>query len=315
MRIISLITLLLTLITSSALALEGTFLDKAEVSKRHISLGDIVFFSEDNQITRALASQRVATAPGPNKSITLDSYTILRQLASQHLLPPEIRWKGASKISVVSKGITINPEKINQIIDQFLQSELDKYPDAEFQFTPESLPMPFTLPAGEVAWKVVPSKPGVIGSSRFSVVFRVDGKVRKNISVRGDLKALMPVAVATQTLKANEPLSSSNVTMEVRDIADIRGAVFDKNQLSGKQATRTIKAGKVIQTSYLKSIPLVHRGEMVKVVLRSGGLQLTTKGIARSDGGLNDVIRVQNTNSNKFFYCQVTAPGLVEVKL
>ncbi len=315
MRILSFITLFLILSVTHLYATVATFLDEAEVPGNYVTLGDIVTFSENNQTTKALATQRIATAPVAGQSILLDSHNILRQLASQHLLPADVRWKGASEISITRKGITITPDKIKQILNQFLQTKAQQYPDAELTFTPQSFPLPFTLPAGDVSWEVIPSRPGLIGSSRFSIIFRVDNKLRKNLSVRGQLKALMPVAVANQTIKNKEPLTANNVRMEMRDVARTKGVIFDLHDLSGKQASRTIRAGKIIEQSQLKSIPLVYRGEQVKVLLRSGALQLTAKGIAKADGGLHDVIRVQNTSSNKTFYCQVAAPGLVEVKL
>ncbi len=315
MRISILVLLFLFSLPLNIFAGDGTFLEKASVTKSYISLGDIVKFSETNETINALASQRIGSAPKPGQTIILDSHTILRQLASQHLLPSDIRWEGASEVSITREGIKITPEKISQIIDHFLQTNLADIPDSEIRFNPRSLPLPFALPAGEVTWTVIPSKSNIISSTRFSIIFKVDNRVSKNLSVKGDIEALIPIAIASKNIKLHEPFSSSNVTMEVRNVADVKNPIFKPQLLAGKQATRSLKAGNVIKTSNLESIPLVFRGQPVKVLLRSGGLQLTTKGIARADGGLNDTIRVQNANSNKILYCKVAAPGLVEVQL
>lgn len=315
MRIFLLVSLFLLNLPLSTSASEGTFLEKASITKSFISLGDIVNFSETNETIQALASQRIGSAPKPGRSVILDSHTILRQLASQQLLPSDIRWKGASEISITREGVKITPEKVSQIIDHYLQSRVKHIPKGEIRFIPRSLPLPFTLPAGEVTWNVLPSKSNIVNSSRFSIIFKVDNKVSKNLSVKGEIEALVPVAITSKNIKFDEPFSSSNVKMETRNIAHLKNPIFDLQQLQDKQATRSLKAGSVIKKSNLESIPLVYRGQPVKVLLRSGGLQLTTKGIARSDGGLNDMIRVQNANSNKILYCKVAAPGLVEVKL
>ncbi len=42
---------------------------------------------------------------------------------------------------------------------------------------------------------------------------------------------------------------------------------------------------------------------------------LTATGLAHSDGKIDDLIRVQNLNSNKVVFGRVAGPGIVEVIL
>lgn len=315
MRILLLLLLFIISIPLSVSASVGTFLKEVSVTKEYVLFGDIVKFSDTNETVESLASQRIGKAPKPGDKIVISSHTLLKQMAAQDMLPSEIRWNGASEVSIERAGLKISGEKVSQIISQFIKSELQDINGGEIRFTPQSLPMPFTLPAGEVSWNVIPSKSNIVSSSRFTVIFKVDGRVSKNISVRGDIEALLPIAVASSQIRVNEPFSNANVKMEVRNIAAVKNPILNPQQLSGKQATRSLRPGTVIKASHLESIPLVFRGQPVKILLRSGALQLTTKGIARADGGLNDTIRVQNANSNKIIFCKVTAPGLVEVKL
>ena len=51
------------------------------------------------------------------------------------------------------------------------------------------------------------------------------------------------------------------------------------------------------------------------MVINHGSMHLSTVGIARNNGRQDQMIRVQNINSNKIVYCRVAAPGLVEVVL
>lgn len=315
MRFILTILLLFFSGTHLAFGVEAVFKKEVQVTDSVVTLGDIASFDTDSPRIQALATQHVGQSPSPGQAITFDGNTVLRQLASQGLLPTDIRWSGASSISVTRTGITIEPVKIQNIIDEFLLSQRDLLPNAEIQFVPDELPLPFTLAPGEVTWEVLPSKPGILGSSRFSIIFKVDDRVSKNLSLRGKLRALAPVAVATTNLSKNDLIQQNSVAMEVQDISDIKDPILNTEQLIGKRVTRNIRRGGVLDISQLENVPLVHRGERVKILVTSGPLQLTATGLARSNGGLNDIIQVQNTSSNKIIQCLVTAPGVVEIKL
>lgn len=311
------ITLLLLVFagTHPAFGVEAVFKSEVQVTDSFVTLGDIASFDTNNPSIQVLATQQIGQSPSPGKAVTFEGQAVLRQLASQGLLPPDIRWSGANNISITRAGVTIEPAKLQEIIDEFLLSQQDILPDAEIQFIPDELPPPFMLAPGEISWEVLPSKPGILGSSRFSIIFKVDDRVSKNLSLRGKLKALTPVAVATAHLSKNDVINQGSVTMEVQDISDIKDPILSLEQLIGKRVTRNIRNGAVIDASQLENIPLVHRGERVKILFTSGTLRLTATGIARSNGGLHEIIRVQNTSSNKIIQCQVTAPGTVEVNL
>ena len=99
------------------------------------------------------------------------------------------------------------------------------------------------------------------------------------------------------------------------DISSVDNPGQDLENFLGKKLQRSLRAGTPILLSMVESLPVVQRGERVKIVINSGPLHLTATGLAHSDGALDQVIRVQNINSNKIIYCRVAAPGLVEVIL
>ncbi|MGA9657529.1 MAG: flagella basal body P-ring formation protein FlgA [Asticcacaulis sp.] len=54
---------------------------------------------------------------------------------------------------------------------------------------------------------------------------------------------------------------------------------------------------------------VVKRSEMVSVVWSQNGLTLSVTGQAQKDGGIGDVIQIQNPSSKKMFEAVVTGPG------
>lgn len=298
-----------------ALALEVTFRPDAEIEAVAVTLADIADFSEKSQLADALASKPVGQSGQPGQDVTLDSAAIIRQLTSDRDLPGDILWSGAASVKVHRRGITVGPEKLQEIIDGYLADHRDDLPSADIRFIADASPTPFVLPTGDLKWEVIPSDPGIIGSSRFSIIFTVDGRVRRNMSLTGRFEALAPVAVASVDLAKGSLLSLASIVMETRDITRFRKPFLDPAQLEGRMALRTIKAGSVVELSNVQMPPLIKKGEVVKIILNQPGISLSTLGVARNDGGKDELIKVENISSSKILQCRVAAAGLVEVAL
>jgi len=287
----------------------------ARTDSSFVTLGDITQFDEDTEMAQALASQKVAQSPPPGETISINSLAIKKQLITTLSLPDSILWNGARSVHLKRTGIHIGSTKIEKIIAEYLHRNRENLPDADIRFIPAALPIPFILPVGSLTYEVIPSNPRILGSSRFSIIFRVDNHVAKNMSVRGRIEALAPVVVASGRLKKGTILSPGNLTLAVKDLNEFSNPGLDINNFSGKKLKRNVKAGTPVTRAMVTSLPVVKRGERVKIVISSGPMHLSASGIARTDGGHNQMIRVQNINSKKIIHCRVTAPGLVEVIL
>lgn len=296
-------------------ALQITFRQNARTEGASVTLGDIAEFDESTEMTQALASQKVAQSPPPGESFSLNSLAIKKQLITTLSLPRSILWNGSRTVRLKRTGIHIGSTKIHEIIAEYLRRNSKNLPNAEIRFIPAALPIPFILPAGSLTYEVIPSNPRILGSSRFSIIFRVDNRVAKNMSVRGKIEALAPVVIATERLAKGSILTPSNLTLAIKDLNEVVSPGLDINNFSGKKLKRNIKAGTPVTHTMITSLPVVKRGERVKIVISSGPMHLSASGIARTDGGRNQMIRVQNINSKKIIHCRVTAPGLVEVIL
>jgi len=296
-------------------ALEITFKTNCSVDDSVIRLGDVAGFDEETPMSRALASQIVGQAPAPGEKISLHSLEVKEFLVSSQSLPQNIRWMGSPNVTVLRLGETIGPERIKSIIAEYLKRNQNNLPEAEIRFIPSALPLPFTLPTGELSQEVIPSNPAILGSSRISIIFRVDGKVVKNMSVRGNIEALANVVISAGPLRRGAILSPRDLTTRVMDIGSMDNPGLDEKDLIGKKLQRSLRAGSPVLPSMVESLPVVRRGERVKMVINSGALHLTATGLAHSDGALDQMIRVQNISSNKTVYCRVAAPGIVEVML
>lgn len=310
-----LLTAFLYSLPASALALGVTFKASTEISSDVITLGDAVVFDLESPLSNALAVQRIGHAPDAGKTITLDSNSVIRSL---HLTPSqnkEIQWNGSPAILVKRTGITIGPAEIESSIAAYIDSQKANLPEAEYSFVPYDIPLPFDIPTGRLDLEIISAKPGIIGTKRFSLVYKVDDNIVKNISIRGNLQAMSPVAVLTQNVKRGDILHPDMVRLESKDLSSLRTPCTDLRQVLGKRLVRSLRSGNVLDLSSIDFPPLIQKGQLVKILLNHNELHLTATGISIMNGKQDQVIRVKNTGSQKIIFCKVVAPGLVEVKI
>ncbi len=309
------VAVLLIAVVSGAAPLEVTFKQAAQVDGDSVTIGDIAALSDESPLAESLAGQIVDQAPEPGQSVALDTRTIINRLVRRNATLLGVLWQGSATINVSRSFTTIDSQQILAAIDEYLEQSRHRLPQAEIRFIPDSPPLPINVPTGEISWRVIPSSPGIIGSSRFSLIYRVDGRVRKNFSVFGRVEAVAPVVVATKTLKYDDIIGDDAVTVEPRDLGVIDNPTGLAELVVGSVVKRTIPSGAAIDTTAIEQPPVVRKGELVKIFISHKRMVLTATGIAKADGRKDEMIRVQNSSSNKLIYCRVDGPGIVEVAL
>lgn len=301
---------------SSSLALEISFFQAAEVNTSVISLGDVAKFSDYSPLATALASKHIALSPKAGESKRLNIKEIKTKLSTNLPHNLSIQWKDTTPtITVTRKGVTIGPDDIKSSISRYLSDKSKDLPTADYLFIPREFPLPFVLPSGKLSIDVIPANPKVLGSRRFSLVYKVDNKIVKNISIRGKLEAMAPVAVLTQNVKRGTILRPDMVQLKTKDLSKLRTPCTDLREVLGKKLTRSLRNGSILDLSVIDFPPLIQKGQRVKMIVTHNGMRLTATGIASMNGKQDQIIRVLNAGSHKEVFCKVTAPGLVEVQI
>ncbi|BHH83393.1 flagellar basal body P-ring formation chaperone FlgA [Desulforhopalus sp. 52FAK] len=310
-----LIILTVLLIGQPVCAFDVTFKKTATVDDAIVKLGDVATIDSVDELASALLTIPVANSPAPGDKAYLRSRKIQKYLSTSQSLPENIEWQGSSTVEVVRNGITIDSKRMLDFISDYLRSQKDSLPIAVIRFLPTSHPLPFTLPTGQLTCDVIPSNPGILSSSRFSLIFRVDGRVVKNMSIKGKVEARANIITAAIPVKKGTILSDRHLQQTVMDISEIKDPGFSIDEFIGKKIKRSLRAGSPINVSIVESLPIVFKGQKVKIVVQSGPMLLTATGLAHTDGKKNEFIRVQNLNSSKVVFGRVTGPGVVEVLL
>jgi flagellar basal body P-ring formation protein FlgA len=90
--------------------------------------------------------------------------------------------------------------------------------------------------------------------------------------------------------------------------------VTGEAELIGKTPRRGLRAGFPILASSVRRPILVAKGSLITMVLRAPKMLLTAQGKALDNGSDGDVIRINNTQSNKIVEAEVIGHGRVAVR-
>ena len=296
-----------------AMAVEVSFKAAATVEGEFFTLGDIAVLSPSS---KDLAGRVIYRSPAPGQTMTYKGADIRGYLEQTDNDFRVLTWTGAESIRISRKGIVITAEKIAKIINDFLeknrQSTQGKNIHMEFSFSRH--PKSFVLPKGKMSCRTLPSETPLYASKSFNLTFSIDGKVEKNITVRGHLKAIAPVAVAAADVPRGTLLSAGDIRLVPMDLDRLRDPCFEVQTLIGQKVKRNLRKGAPIEKSMVDFPPLVKRGEVITIAAVNGGLKVTATGIAISNGQEGDTIRVKNSYSGKEILCRVIGPGLGAVE-
>jgi flagella basal body P-ring formation protein FlgA len=126
------------------------------------------------------------------------------------------------------------------------------------------------------------------------------------------LPAQVEAPVLARAVEKGELLGQADFALAELSPAQARGAIGPADA-AGKEALRRLAAGAPVRASDLTRPQLVRRGETVTLIVRSGGLAITTQGRALSGGGAGDLVRVVNAATSRTLEATVEKPGQVRI--
>ena len=116
--------------------------------------------------------------------------------------------------------------------------------------------------------------------------------------------------VTTTDLHRGSVLKAKHLRLEQRELGGLpRNVLRDPEHVTGLQLARALGAGTPLVPGYLRSEPLVKRGDTVVIVAESTGLSVQLEARALEAGGLGETIRFENRKTRYRFQAEVTGSG------
>lgn len=120
------------------------------------------------------------------------------------------------------------------------------------------------------------------------------------------------VVVASRPIRKGEVVRASDVDLQPAS-SQVQTAVYRLEEVLGKETTRAVATGQVVDAGYVRAPILVQRGEVVRVVAKAAGIKVRTNGRAMQDGSQGDLVEVQPLEGKQRYTARVVNYQEVEV--
>lgn len=141
------------------------------------------------------------------------------------------------------------------------------------------------------------------------------GKLCRRFQFTARVKIFKDVVVITSDKKRGETITDDDIEISRVDVSELKDYYVDISMLDGVQTNRIIRAGTVIGSRHIKTVPVISRGDRVRIMAQIGAVTVTAEGTARQDGGKGDEIRIYNEMTRTTLKCRVLEAKTVTIGL
>ncbi len=273
----------------------------SDVGSVYYTLGDIADISGGTRSQRiALASLRLGVSP-PIGSVKRVSFKEIRRVVLRSAVDVrEVVFKVPSVIMIRNAGTRVSAGRIYYAVLRYLSKVM---PLRKSEYKVRLLPVPpVVVSAKGVTVEVMNGKADnwFVGGKRFFTVgFFHRGRLLKAINVGVEISFLQRIVIANRLIKWKQIIRSSDIKVYKRWVFRWHKGVSSASLVVGKMATRTILPGTVITQQMIDVPPVIHRGDIVRIVSIVGKIVVVAKGKARQSGKLGEKIIVRNLTSHR----------------
>ena len=210
-------------------------------------------------------------------------------------------------------AFAIDPIYIKELVNQKAQKQLTEFAS----FNIEIMQEPFgadKISADGLVIDSVEVKPGI---TVVKVKANIEGKQKivrylANVTVFDEVLVMKESAISKREF---DPSITEGRLMDVTALFDAgKKWVKSADEAKGKRYIRTVKKDNVLLEEALEKMPDVHKNDVVTVVIRDGGVELTCQVIALEEGYTGDTIKVITSQYKKKMQAVVKGLGKLEIK-
>ena len=314
---LSIVALLCVPLVSWGASIVITVPPEVQVPGPQITLGDVVEIQGEVADTVARMRQvLLGQAPPAGVERLLSKSTLSTQLKHQGLWTQEIQFQGALQIRVMRASQRLDPQHMETVVRQALSRRLPQTAQPTSIRDIRGLG-PVSVPLGPVQYEVtVPGRTMERGSTAFTLTIQVAGKVEKQLRGTATIAVTQEVVSLVRPVAQGEIITPEAVARtQVQVTQPLRQVATQPEDVIGKRARRSLAGNAPLATQDVTTVPVVHRGDIVSIVLESPLIKVSTPGEALEAGKPGDTIRVKNTSSNREIRAQVIDKQTVRIPL
>lgn len=208
---------------------------------------------------------------------------------------------------------TLTGNALKTYLSQYALQHIQRQDDESVDVNIMKLSQDITLPPCSEAIDITMSKAGIPEQSS-AVTLSCKAEPQWNIYVPIHVSIMTPVLVANRFIRSGEVISSNDLTFAKHDKNALPDGFYKTPaSLVGMAARHSIYAGSVLNKTNTTSLPVIKKNQMITLAVRTGAIEVHMQGIAKSDGYLNETIKVLNPSSKKIIDAIVKSSDKAEI--
>lgn len=217
-----------------------------------------------------------------------------------------------TSVQIERKGRPVEEAKVQELIATYLKTQ-QGMGNREFRvvLTNQSKIQVLTSASGLSVERIVGR---IFSGSLVADFWYWDGNLKRRVSVPFRLETYQEVARLREVKPQGQAISEADVDYVKVNTDGLRcQTVVKGTRFLEMQAKRNLEAGEFLCWEALDRPELVKKGDFVTITLEHGQLHLMGRGRAMESGKRGDVIRLENVDSKKSVYGQVTDQQQVRI--
>ncbi|QDR82096.1 flagella basal body P-ring formation protein FlgA [Sporomusa termitida] len=278
---------------------------ESQVTGQFFTLGDIARISGDDAGRIASLEQiRLGRTPAPGQSILFSAELLAIRLNTGSHDLTGLTWQVPPQFRVTALSQVITGERLTGLAAQYLREHLT---GSDVELLPVGQPQDLVVPPGAVGFTIeLPYGLKYNAPTTVHIGLNLAGQPYTAARVRIDIKRYEQVAVASRAIAPRDLITADNIIFERRDTGRMPPGYFtDPDQVLGLAVKRQLSPGTAISESVLVKPLLIKRGQTVRIVAQTGGIEVSAPGVALQSGSEGQSIRVQNTTSRKVITARI----------
>lgn len=318
-----------------------------------VVVGDTIVLSDlcelqgfDRQTEQMLSGLVITTAPAPGETRVVNLEALRSVLSAGGANMARVTLSGAGQCRVTRPSVSVasqsgsvlkrdarrtagrvshsaatprsgadDPTTLRQAVLDHFEAEFARYggrADVVFDRTAGGT-LGLSGPAYRFAVRRLSGTP--LGLVQLQVDVVADGKTVQTVPMVAQVSMYRSVVVAHRAINAGATIQASDVELQSLTFAKLDQLGLDEVfRVIGQRAKRFLSAGTVVQPGQLEQVPLVTRGQLVRLTSVSGSVQVVTSAKAMREGLLGQTIPVRMADGKRLqLDAVVVAPGAVQV--
>jgi flagella basal body P-ring formation protein FlgA len=281
-----------------------------------VTLADLADITPANADSLAIGALKFGPAPVPGFPRTVTRTELLQTLVANGHAAGNFRFKGATEATLQSVVLEVSPQAQLDAATTVLEAVLAQE-GGDVEVEPPARVRSLQVQPGRRSQELRARVRGGATNPTSAVVdvqVLVDGEVAKTVPVQFKLVRFQPVLKVNGTVRQGQPLDAGNVSVSREKVAQTTGLYLTSfEQIAGMNARRNLQPNQLLTLADVAAPAVVHRGDIVTVVITRGRVKVTLRAIANEDAGLGAPVTCVNMQSRALITGIAAASGTVVV--